>query len=208
MMRATRLYGRAVVALDGGERLGVIDELIVDPARPGIAGYVVACERAPSGHRERLIIPVDAIHATGPDAVTVRSIDRADEQAAHLDALPRLSELTGRRMVSLGRRYLGSVKDALVDERDGRIIGYPLERPGPRSWLDSLLGLSGYPDHPDYVRADASLGIGTRLIVVPDDAIVHAERPAMDTGPIAAGATATRPVARRLLRRPQAQRIR
>ena len=197
MIRASELYGRAVIDLDTAERVGEVDEIIVDPYGPGVAGYVVACERSMFAKRKRIIIPIDAFHAIGPDALTMRSVGTPEFHTAHLDALPRLSELTGRRMVSFGGRLLGSVEDALISEQDGRIIGYPLEKPGPGTWLESLFGLGWKSDRPDYVRADAALRIGARLIVVPDDAIVaggdldepaveeraHPERPALAPAP-------------------------
>jgi sporulation protein YlmC with PRC-barrel domain len=171
MIRASGLYGRTVIDLDTAERIGDIDEIIVDPHGPGIAGYVVICERSLFSSKKRIIIPIEAFHAIGPDALTMRSTGPREHHTAHLDALPRLSELTGRRMVSFGGRLLGSVEDALISERDGRIIGYPLDRPGAGTWLDSVFGLGWKSDQPDYVRADAGLRIGARLIVVPDDAI-------------------------------------
>jgi sporulation protein YlmC with PRC-barrel domain len=193
MIRASGLYGRAVIDLDTAERVGEIDDIIVDPYGPGIAGYVVACDRSVFRSKKRIIVPNDAVHAIGPDAVTMRSAGAPDYHTAHLDALPRLSELTGRRMVSYGGRFLGAVEDALVSERDGRIIGYPLERQGPSTWLDTAFGFNWRSERPDYVRADAALRIGARLIVVPDDAIAtggdldepvleaptHADRPAL-----------------------------
>jgi sporulation protein YlmC with PRC-barrel domain len=172
MIRASGLYGRAVIDLDTAERVGEVDEIIVDPYGPGVAGYVVTCDRPMFSSKKRIIIPIDAFHAIGPDALTMRSVGTPEYHTAHLDGLPRLSELTGRRMVSFGGRLLGSVEDALISERDGRIIGYPLEKPGPGSWLDSLFGMGWRSERPDYVRADAALRIGARLIVVPDDAIV------------------------------------
>ena len=197
MIRASGLYGRAVVDLDTAERVGEVDEIIVDPYGPGVAGYVVACERSMFGSRKRIIIPIEAFHAIGPDALTMRSVGAPGYHTAHLDALPRLSELTGRRMVSFGGRLLGSVEDALISERDGRIIGYPLERPGPGTWLETAFGLGWRSERPDYVRADAALRIGARLIVVPDDAIAsgsdlddaaiedrpHSGRPALAPAP-------------------------
>jgi sporulation protein YlmC with PRC-barrel domain len=173
MIRASGLYGRAVIDLDTAERVGEIDEIIVDPYGPGIAGYVVTCERSLFSSKKRIIIPIEAFHAIGPDALTMRSTGPTEYHTAHLDALPRLSELTGRRMVSFGGRLLGSVEDALISERDGRIIGYPLDRPGLGTWLDTVFGVGWKSDQPDYVRADAGLRIGARLIVVPDDAIAH-----------------------------------
>lgn len=184
MIRASGLYGRAVIDLDTAERVGEIDEIIVDPYGPGIAGYVVSCDRSAFRSKKRIIVPIDAIHAIGPDAITMRSAGAPEYQTAHLDALPRLSELTGRRMVSFGGRFLGSVEDALVSERDGRIIGYPLERRGPASWLDLAFGIPMRPERPDYVRADASLRIGARMIVVPDDAIaagIDLDEPIVDS---------------------------
>jgi sporulation protein YlmC with PRC-barrel domain len=171
MIRASGLYGRAVIDLDTAERVGEVDEIIVDPYAPGIAGYVVAGNRSRFGGRKRIIVPIEAFHAIGPDALTMRSVGTPGYHAAHLDSLPRLSELTGRRMVSFGGRVLGSVEDALVSEKDGRIIGYPLEKSGPGTWLETMFGLGWKPERPDYVRADAALRIGARLIVVPDDAI-------------------------------------
>jgi sporulation protein YlmC with PRC-barrel domain len=175
MLRASELYGRSVVDLDSADRVGEVDEIIVDPFRPGVAGYVVSCDRSLFGQRKRIIIPIEAVHAIGPDAVTIRGIDRPGDHVAHLDALPRLAELTGRRMISYGGRLLGSVEDALIDERDGRIVGYPLARGGPRSWLDSVFGPGWRLDQPEYVRADGGLRIGNRLIVVPDSAITTAD---------------------------------
>jgi sporulation protein YlmC with PRC-barrel domain len=196
MIRASGLYGRSVVDLDTAERVGAVDEIIVDPYAPGVAGYVVASDRSFFRRQTRTIVPLDAIHAIGPDALTMRSVGRSDEQAVYLDALPRLSELTGRRMVSFGGKLLGTVEDALVDERTGRIIGYPLERQGPGTWLDSVFGVGWKLERPDYVRADAALRVGTRLIVVPDDAVAsgaeldelppadgRADRPALAPAP-------------------------
>jgi sporulation protein YlmC with PRC-barrel domain len=171
MIRASGLYGRPIVDLDTAERVGTIDEVIVDPYGPGVAGFVVTRDRSLIGARKRVIVPMEAVHAIGPDALTLRSVGRPDDHAVLLDGLPRLSELTGRRMVSFGGRLLGAMEDALIDEQDGRIIGYPLERSGPGSWFDYLFGLRLSADRTDYVRADAALRIGARLIVVPDDAI-------------------------------------
>ena len=148
MIRASGLYGRAVIDLDTAERIGEIGEIIVDPQGPGIAGYVITCERSFFSSKKRIIIPVEAFHAIGPDALTMRSTGPREYHTAHLDALPRLSELTGRRMVSFGGRLLGSVEDALISERDGRIIGYPLDRPGAGTWLDSVFGLGWKSDQP------------------------------------------------------------
>lgn len=174
MIRASGLSGRSVVDLDTADRVGEVDEVIVDPYAPGIAGFVVVCDRTVFGHRKRIIVPIEAVHAIGPDALTIRSTGRPDDRAGHLDALPRLGELIGRRIVSYGGRLLGVLADASVDERDGRIVGYPLERVDSGNWLGTLFGRSWQFDSPEYVRADGGLRVGPRMIVVPDGAICSA----------------------------------
>jgi uncharacterized protein YrrD len=163
-----------VIDLDAADRIGRIDELIVDPYAPCIAGYIVAGRPALTGRR-RFVLPVEAVEAVGPDAITIRMADRSLTSTPHLDALPRFSELTGRKMVSFGGRLLGSVQDALIDERNGRIVGYPLEQSRPAEWIESLFGFGGRRESLEFVRADAALRVGARLIVVPDDAIAGAD---------------------------------
>ena len=119
MIRASGLYGRAVIDLDTAERIGEVDEIIVDPYGPGIAGYVVACERSLFGSRKRIIIPIEAFHAIGPDALTMRSAGAPGYHTAHLDSLPRLSELTGRPDGQL-RRPAARLGRGRADLRAGR----------------------------------------------------------------------------------------
>src|SRR4051794_37004190 len=79
MIRASGLYGRAIIDLDTAERVGSVDEVIVDPYGPGIAGFVVTCDRSLIGARKRIIVPMEAIHAIGPDALTLRSVGHSGE---------------------------------------------------------------------------------------------------------------------------------
>ena len=169
MIRASGLYGRAIVDLDTAERVGDVDEIIVDPSGPGVAGFVVACDRTLFGSRKRLIVPMEAVHAVGPDALTVRSVGRLDEQSAHLDGLPRLSELTGRRMVSFGGRLLGAMEDALIDEQmagssatrwrsRGRRVG--LRQHSGRVEVGSTRLCAGRCRPPDWRAADRGAGRG------------------------------------------------
>jgi uncharacterized protein YrrD len=171
MIRASELYGRVLVDLDTAEKVGNIDEIIVDPYAPGVAGYVVSVSHSLLGRAQRMLVASESVHAIGPDAVTVRHLGSPGDLSAHLDALPRLSELTGRKMVSHGGRLLGTIEDALIDERDSRIIGYPLDGSTVAAGLERLFALGLKSGRLEYVRADADLRVGARLVVVPDDAV-------------------------------------
>ena len=102
-----------------------------------------------------MTLPASSVHAIGPDAVTVHgSVVVGD--LAHLDELPRVSDVVGRKVVSRDGRLLGKVEDVLINDEDGRIIGYELsEHDGT------------------YLRAEADLRTGRDLIVVPEDAVAR-----------------------------------
>jgi len=188
MIRASELYGRVLVDLDTAEKVGNVDEIIVDIYGPCIAGYVVSNGHGLLGRGQRMLVATESVHAIGPDALTVRRAITSPELSAHLDSLPRLAELTGRKMVSHGGRLLGTIEDALIDERDSRIIGYPLDGGTVAAGLERLFALGLRSDRLEYVRADADLRVGAKLVVVPDDAIVAVENeqaPALPDEPIA-----------------------
>jgi uncharacterized protein YrrD len=189
MIRASELYGRVLVDLDTAEKIGSIDEIIVDPYAPCVAGYVVATGRGLFGSGPRTLVATESVHAIGPDALTIRRTANVGDVGSHLDTLPRLSELTGRKMVSYGGRLLGTIEDALIDERDGRIIGYPLDANGLTSGLDRFFTLGLSSSQLEYVRADADLRVGAKLVVVPDEAVVTVDEerlPALPDGSIQA----------------------
>jgi len=189
MIRASGLYGRAIVDLDTADRVGYVDEIIVDPYGPCIAGFVVTAGRSVLGSRKHSIIPSEAIYAIGRDVLTMRSGGRPPDETVYLSSLPRLSDLTGRKLISFGGKFLGTVEDALIDERDGRIIGYPLDGGSFSSGLERMFSLGLRPERNEYVRANADLRVGARLIVVPDDAVAsmdEEELPALTEGTHAA----------------------
>ncbi len=166
------MEGRPLVDLDTAERLGEIEQLIVDPDARRVAGIVVkrGGSLLPSG--AELVLPAAAVHAVGPDAVTISHSRATESPIAELADLPRIGDLRGRKVVTHGGTFAGTVDDVLVDEASGQLLGYSLAKPGPTSGLEALFG--GRPEPHGYVRADADLRLGESLMVVPDDAVSEA----------------------------------
>jgi len=179
MVRAKDLRGRPIVNMEGAEKVGRIDEMILDLEAHRVAGVIGA--RGPTftrGIRYRLI-PASAVRAIGPDAVVVQLGHDIRSESSRLTSLPRLSRVIGRKVVSDQGKYLGSVSDVLIDDEDLRIIGYQLNAPGRTGWLGALiLGQKGRST--DYVRTDADLRIGEDLVVAPHTAVVHGGNSAAD----------------------------
>jgi sporulation protein YlmC with PRC-barrel domain len=172
MLRGKELRGRAVVDLDAAEKVGGLVEIVLDPASQRVAGLIVSQQPGGLGKGRQLVLPAPAVRAVGPDAITVRRGCEPGFELWQLSGLPRLSQLIGRKVVSYSGSLLGTIDDVLIDDTDGRILGYALGKQKPLQGLERWL--AGETKSPlDYVRADADLRIGPTMIIVPDEAVVR-----------------------------------
>jgi sporulation protein YlmC with PRC-barrel domain len=165
------------VDLDAAEKIGEIQEIILDPGAARVAGLAVSGGGGFIGTPKQVLVPASSVHAVGPDAVMVHR-PVVEEAPSYLGALPRVSDLAGRRLVSDAGRLVGSVCDVLFDSHDGRLIGYEFRPPNAPGGLAALGIGRTRPAH--YVRAEANLRIGANIIVIPDDAVVHSPAEELD----------------------------
>jgi sporulation protein YlmC with PRC-barrel domain len=111
------------------------------------------------------------VESIGPEAIMVRPGTGRDAPVGSPETFPRLSHITGRKVVTQSGKVVGAIGDVLIDGPECTIVGYQLK---DASWTGSLGEMfKGDDDHPDYVRADADLRLSDELLVVPDDAVVH-----------------------------------
>ena len=180
MSKGTHLVGRAVIDMEAAERLGKIKEIIVQRDGERVAGFIVVHGETIVGTGgTRRTIPASALHAIGPDAVTVHGSEVKERSSADLGNLPRMSDVIGRKMLTRSGRLLGSINDVLINGEDGTIIGFAVGE-SVRNKLENILN----PQRPritGYVRADADLHVGNELIVVPDDALIEGEPRSQET---------------------------
>jgi uncharacterized protein YrrD len=158
MIRASELAGRPVIDIDAAEKMGTIEKLILDPDGRRVAGFVIVQGGGFPGNKEHTTIPASAVHAIGPDALTIKRDETGSADIARLEALPRGSDVIGRKVVTQDGRYLGKVDDVLIENVDGRIFGYV------------LTDHKGKGKHP-YLPADANLKAGKDLIVASESAM-------------------------------------
>lgn len=173
MIKASQLVGRAVIDMEAAERLGKIKEIIVQRDGERVAGFVVVQGETVVGTGgTRRTIPAAALHSIGPDAITVRG-SGMKERAQDLEKLPRMSDVIGHKMITQSGRLLGSIDDVLINGPDGTIIGFVVGE-GLRGKVENFFNPQRSRVH-GYVRADADLQVGNKLIVVPDDALIEGE---------------------------------
>jgi sporulation protein YlmC with PRC-barrel domain len=169
VIRATELTGRAVVDLDCAEKVGRIDRIVLDTTTRQVAAFLVKKGAPLAGERIHMTVPASAVHAIGPDALTIHQQETDAVVLDRLENLPKASDLIGRKVVSRGGRYLGRIGDVLISREDGRIIGYTL---GAHDMLNKLEALFRRDrKHKTYLRADVELRTGKELVVAPDDAV-------------------------------------
>src|SRR5437773_7044933 len=113
MIRASELAGRPVIDIDAAEKMGTVEKLILDPDGRRVAGVVIVRGGGFPGNKEHTTIPASAVHTIGPDALTVKRDEAGSADIARLEALPRGSDVIGRKVVTQDGRYLGKVDDVL-----------------------------------------------------------------------------------------------
>jgi sporulation protein YlmC with PRC-barrel domain len=119
----------AAVDLQTAERIGEVDEFVVDPVRHRVVAVLVAVSRSLLAGTTHVIVPAAAIHSIGPDALTAAHVephDKGEVPASDQEALPRASQIVGRNVASQGGTRLGTVADILL----GDMVGEADARPG------------------------------------------------------------------------------
>lgn len=140
-MRFSEAMGHKIVSLASAETVGVIDELIVDPASHRVIALGLGKNKSAS------VLRWERIEAFGADAVTV-----ADESTlANHDA--QTSDLSGKDHTFLGKRVLATIGDELGAVQDVEF--------DPSSGVLSTIVLPG-----GEIAASDLVGIGSYAVVV------------------------------------------
>jgi sporulation protein YlmC with PRC-barrel domain len=185
MIRATELGGRSVVDMDAAEKVGAIEKIILDPEARRVAGFRLT--RGASrlgGGGDHVTVPASCVHAIGPDAITIHHAAVPESDLARLETLPRVSDVVGRKVVSEDGRMLGTVDDVLIDQENGRIVGYSLGRHSAIEKLEDFISGQKKAPHAAFLRAEAQLRTGPDLIVAPEDALCEEWQDDMMPSPV------------------------
>ena len=156
LMTASQITGLPVVTVRGGEDVAEVRDVIYSPEAGRLVGLTLNKRGFLSGRR-REVLPAEAIHAIGRDAVMV-----ADGSSLVLpeDAPEDVARPSGDRNVvgddvlTEGGVSLGTVRDlALLVGSTGEVVGYQIEKAG---------GGQGY------IPLPAQLAVSGSALVVPD----------------------------------------
>ena len=156
LVTGTAIRGLPVVTLDGGEDVAEVRDLIYNPEAGRVLGLTLN-KRGFLAGRSREVLPAEAIHAIGRDAVMIDDEDRLSppEEAPDEVGAPQTGrDVTGNEVLTEGGASLGQVKDVVVlVGSNGEVVGYEIE---------TASGGTGYIPLPNQLAVSGS------ALVVPD----------------------------------------
>jgi len=156
LMTASQINGLPVVTVHGGDDVAEVRDVIYNPEAGRLVGLTLNKRGFLSG-RSREVLPAEAIHAIGRDAVMI--LDESSlvlpEDAPDDVARPGTDRnVVGDDVLTESGVSLGAVRDlALLVGSTGEVVGYQIEKAG---------GGSGY------IPLPAQLAVSGSALVVPD----------------------------------------
>jgi len=173
LVAASQINGLPVVTVRGGDDVAEVRDVIYSPAAGRLVGFTLN-KRGFFAGRHREVLPAEAIHAIGKDAVMI--VDDSSLTSPH-DAPDDVARpaternVIGNDVLTERGVSLGVVRDlVLVVGGSGEVVGYQIEKPdGGRAYipLPAQLAVSGtalvVPDvTEEFVRGDL-VGLGAAV---------------------------------------------
>lgn len=157
-MDVKSLKGIAVVSIEQGEKVGMVDNVLfdLDPKRV-IAFKLIKPGLLRSGG---FILPMGDVESIGPDAVMIRNRDRIREQKGDRDYQnrPDLTTLSKLRVVTQDGTYVGTLATVQFEPKTGLITQLEVSGGG---FMDRLR-------RNQIVDVAEAISIGTDVVVIPD----------------------------------------
>lgn len=158
MQKVSEVIGRAVVSSEGGERIGRVSDVLLDPGSRRVVGLVLAGGVFKSEH----VLRYADVQTLGRDAVIARGSDGVlDAEAWRLQGVEalRASTLTHKRVLTTGGRHLGEIDEVFVDDQTGAVEAFEVR--------GSMLG--GLRHTRSRLARGDGITIGTDAVLVPEE---------------------------------------
>jgi len=126
-----QISGTPVISIETGERLGTIDQIVLEPDGRSISAFTVQSATgggilSPEQPTASWLLATD-IHAIGPDAVTVNAPDLLRETIERRDYL-LAADLVRRNVMTEGGALLGDVASVHFDQQSLQVTGFEITR--------------------------------------------------------------------------------
>lgn len=172
LVLASDLQGRAVVAIDAGDDIAEVRDIVFDPVSQALVG-VTLNKRGWFRGRLKETLPVGSISAIGPAAIMTPSaqdlVDKADAPAP-LEKPGEGVSVIGTRVLSEAGDDLGVIDDVVLEtDSTPHAVGYRVDGANGQVFvpIDVQVALSGEnlllpAEATDFIRSDLS-GFGAAV---------------------------------------------
>jgi uncharacterized protein YrrD len=168
------MSGRPVISIETGERLGTIDQIVLEPDGRTIAAFTVQSATgggilSPEQPTASWLLAED-IHAVGPDAITINTPDLLKETIERRDYL-LAGDLVHRKVMTEGGAMLGEVASIHFDQQSLQATGLEISKGFFKT--NPIIGI-------DHVK-----NVGNELIMVDDNTGIEGteDQAASETSP-------------------------
>lgn len=137
------------VKADDGRRLGTVTDLLFDDRCSRVVGFVTRCGYV---FRTCQVVGFSEVQEIGPSAVVVSDASQRSARGDEASAIRTdRRSMQGKAVVTRQGRYLGTVRDVLFDEANGRVLALEVADPETRGKLGRRAAV---PAHLTYVIPD------------------------------------------------------
>jgi len=117
-----------IISITNGQKIGKVQDVLVDPARTRLAGIVVSSGSLLS--RKSLVIPRDKVVVWGEDVILVENPDVLQPKGkldGLEDWLSASNNLKGMEVISTDGTKIAEIKDVVINA-DAQLVGYDLNQ--------------------------------------------------------------------------------
>jgi uncharacterized protein YrrD len=147
VLRGKDILKRPVIARDTGEKVGQVEDLVIDRSGTRVLGMVVAGKMIFGSDK---VVPWEAVRSVGLDSAVIdskSSVIKASQAPEIAEVLKEGYVLLGNRLLTTGGRELGKIENVFFDPETGSVEGYELTG-GTNKQRES--GSAFLPAHPSF----------------------------------------------------------
>jgi sporulation protein YlmC with PRC-barrel domain len=162
-MRTVELVSKPVVTADTVEKIGRIEDLLVDRDCRRAVGVLVS----EGPFSKQRVIPIEDVQTVGSDAVLVKTGSNVVEAPAWVEwarGTTRMSTLYGKHVVASDGAAIGTITGLVVDQQTGDV-----------SSLEVLVSGHGHRTGHVTVAVDKAVALDRDVVVVSPDAVTDDE---------------------------------
>ncbi len=126
-MKFSELKGRAVINVEDAEKIGEVENLLLDPGSRKVIGWKV---KTAGLFSTPISVTAQQIINIGPDAVTIKIDTAKPLETKNEPETVELTAIMGNKVVTDAGVLVGEVHDVLVDPVSGAITGYEVHEGG------------------------------------------------------------------------------